>query len=260
MIHPTAIISPESTIHSSVKIGAYAQVEGKADLAEGCRIGAGAQIIGDVRIGVGTQIGRGAIIGDTPQDFSFAPETESGVKIGKNNTVREHVTIHRSAQPGGMTEVGDDNFIMVGAHLGHDVRVGDGNVIANACLLAGHVTLGNRAFLGGGAVFHQFLRIGNLAIIQGNGRFSRDVPPYCTGSGLNQIVGLNAIGLRRAGFPPEVRKGIRTLYDLLFRSGKNLSQAVKAAQGTRWDPEAAELLHFVTAESSKGICTHGREG
>lgn len=254
MLHPTALISPDAQIDPSVEIGAYAIIEGPVRIAAGCKIAAHAQIVGDTMIGEGTSIGRGAVIGENPQDLSFDPATGSGVRIGKNNVIREHVTIHRGSKPGSMTAVGDGNFIMVGVHFGHDVRVGDGNVIANSVLLAGHVHIGSKTFIGGGAVFHQFLRIGDHCVIQGNSSISKDIPHYCAAALLNRVTGLNIVGLRRAGFKAEERAELKELFDLICRGGMNLSQALAAARTRTWTPHAEKFLMFLEAPTKKGVC------
>ncbi len=254
-VHPTALIDPRAQIDPGVEIGAYAIIEGRAQIAAGCRVGSHAQIIGDVRIGAGSTIGRGAIIGDHPQDLSFDPAMESGVIIGEKNTIREHVTIHRSNKPGGHTRIGDGNFIMVGAHLAHDVFVGDRNVIANNALLAGHVHVGSNSFLGGGSVFHQFLRVGDFCMTQGNSAMSADVPHYCSVNKLNRLAGLNVIGMKRAGFTTADRGAVKEMFNLLFRSGKNLAQACATAREKTWPPHAEKLLQFIEARGKRGICT-----
>lgn len=260
MIHPTAIIDPAAQIDPSVEIGPYVVIEGPAQIAAGCRVEAHAQLVGDVRIGQGSVIGRAAVIGGTPQDLSFDESTKSGVLIGEKNVIREHVTIHRSNKPGCFTTIGDGNFLMVGCHLGHDVHVGSKNVIANAVLLAGHVTVGNNSFLGGGAVFHQFLRIGDYCMIQGNSCFGNDVPHYCAGFRTNLLAGLNVIGLRRAGFTAEERGEIKKLFQSLFVSGLNLSQAVAAVREQTWSEKANRLLEFVATPTKRGIARPRLDG
>ncbi len=254
MFHPTAIISSEASIDSSADIGAYVVIEGPVKIGAGCKVAPHAQIICDTVIGEGSSIGRGAVIGENPQDLGFDAAVSSGVRIGKGNIIREHVTIHRGSKAGSMTEMGDGNFIMVGAHLGHDVRMGDKNVIANGVLLAGHVSIGSNTFIGGGAVFHQFLRIGDYCVIQGNGSFSKDIPHYCAAQRINRVTGLNVIGLRRAGFTTADRAALKELFDLLFRSGMNLSQAREAARARSWPTQAERFLQFVEAPSKKGVC------
>ncbi|MBK8091727.1 MAG: acyl-ACP--UDP-N-acetylglucosamine O-acyltransferase [Verrucomicrobiaceae bacterium] len=254
MIHSTALIDSRAQIDPTAEIGPYVVIDGPAVLAAGVRVEAHAQIVGKVTVGAGTVIGRAAVIGAEPQDLGFDPATDSGVVLGEQNVIREHVTIHRGSKNGGLTRVGDRNFIMATAHLAHDVVLGDRNVIANAALLAGHVQVGNNSFLGGGAVFHQFIRIGDFCIVQGNGGLGKDLPHYCMAQRINRMTGLNVIGLRRAGFSTEDRATLKELFSLLFTSGKNLSQALAAAAEREWPAKAARMLEFVRAPSKKGVC------
>lgn len=254
MIHSTAIIDSRAQIDPSAEIGPYAVIDGPATIAAGCRVMAHAQLVGDVRLGAGTVIGRGAVIGAEPQDLSFDPATQCGVIIGEKNDIREHVTIHRGSKPGQFTTIGNGNLLMVGCHLGHDVRIGDKNVIANAVLFAGHVQMGNHTIIGGGTVFHQFIRIGDHCMIQGISGFGKDIPHFCIGYRINRLSGLNVVGLKRAGFPVAERGAIKEMFDLVFRSGKNLSQAVAAAREKTWPPAAERMLQFIETPSKRGIC------
>jgi UDP-N-acetylglucosamine acyltransferase len=257
MIHPTAIVSPEAEIAPDAEVGPYAVVEGPARIGPRCRILAHAIIKGDVVLGADNLVDHHAVIGGWPQDLAFRPETPSGVTVGERNVFRENVTIHRGTSPGSRTVVGDDNFLMAGAHLAHNVRLGNRNILANNVLLGGHVEFGDRVFAGGAALFHQFVRVGSLAIIQGAGGFSKDVPPYALGAEHNTLFGLNVIGLRRAGFSAETRAEIQELYRILFRSGKPLADALAEASARAWGPEAAAVVTFVAA-SKKGIAAHAR--
>ncbi len=257
MVHPTALISAEAQVDPSAEVGAYAIIEGPVKIGPRCRIAPHAQIVGDTVVGEGTSIGRGAVIGETPQDIGYDPAIASGVRIGANNVIREHVTIHRGSKEGGLTEVGDGNFLMVGAHLGHDVKLGDRNILANAVLVAGHVHIGSSTFVGGSAVFHQFIRIGDYCVVQGNGSFSRDIPHFCAALRVNRLSGLNVIGLRRQGFTADDRSSIKALFNLIYRTGRNLTQALAAAREATWSVHAARLLAFLEAPSKKGVCTLG---
>jgi UDP-N-acetylglucosamine acyltransferase len=255
MIHPTAVIHSSAQIDPSVEVGAYCVIDGPAKIAAGCRIESHAQIVGAVEIGEGTVIGRSAIIGGDPQDIGFDRQTPSGVVLGARNTIREHVTIHRGSKPDSVTRIGEGNFMMVGSHLAHDVILGDRNILANACLLGGHVRMGNGTFVGGGAAFHQFIRVGDSCVIQGTGGFSKDIPHFCAAYGVNRLGGLNVIGLRRQGFSSDQRAAIKEMFRLLFSSGRNLSQAIAAAQERQWPEPAQRLLDFVAEPSKKGICS-----
>lgn len=254
MIHPTALIHADAQIDPSATIGPYVIIDGPAKVGPGAKVEAHAQLVGDVAIGSGTTIGRAAIIGGDPQDLSFKPETASGVIIGENNVIREHVTIHRATKPGTFTTVGNKNYIMASVHFAHDVQIGNNNVIANAALFAGHVHVENNCVVGGGAVFHQFIRIGSYCIIQGNGGFGMDIPPYCCAARINELSGLNIIGLRRAGFSSTDRAAVKSLFDLVFRSGLNLTQAREAIAQREWPAVCQSFIDFVNTSSRRGIC------
>ena len=254
MIHSTAIIDSRAQIDPTAEIGPYAIIDGPVVLGAGVRVLAHAQIVGKVTVGAGTVIGRAAVIGGEPQDLGFDPATDSSVVLGENNTLREHVTIHRGSKNGSVTRIGDRNFIMAGAHLAHDVVLGDRNILANGALLAGHIHVGNNTFIGGGAVFHQFLRIGDFCVVQGNGSFSKDIPHYCAAQRINRVTGLNVIGLRRNGFSTEERAAIKDLFHLLFSGEKNLSDAIAEAAKREWPEKAMRLIDFVRAPTKKGVC------
>jgi UDP-N-acetylglucosamine acyltransferase len=253
-IHPTALVSPEAQIDPAAEIGAYVVIEGPVRISAGCRVLPHAQVLGDTVVGEGTSIGRGAILGENPQDLGFDAATRSGLRVGKNNVIREYVTIHRGSKEGSMTVIGQGNFIMAGVHFGHDAQVGDNNVFANDALLAGHVHVGSNAFIGGGAVFHQFLRIGDGCVVQGNGSFSKDIPHFCTAQRINRVTGLNVVGLRRRGATTEERAALKELFDLIFRSGRNLGQAIAAARERTWSAHGEHFLRFLEAPSKKGVC------
>lgn len=253
-VHPTALVDPGATIAEDVEIGPYSIIGSQVTIEPGCRIASQVNLIGKVSIGKNSEIGIGSVIGADPQAVDFDPSIESGVRIGERNRLREYVTIHRSLDAGKQTLVGDDNFLMTGAHLGHDVILGNHNVIANNCLLAGHVTVEDRCFLGGGSVFHQFIRIGSYVITQGLTAMGQDIPPFLMAAGTNQIGGLNIVGMRRAGFDPSDRKEIKRAFKLVYSQGLNLPQALKEAAKQEWSAPAEALLTFLRAESHRGVC------
>lgn len=257
MIHPTAIIGPEVSLpadESEIEIGPYAVLRGKITIAPGNTIHPHACIEGEVILGEGNTIGHGAIIGTLPQDTSFHPSTPSAVHIGSRNTIREYVTIHRSASENGATTIGDDNFLMAGSHYGHDVKLGNRNIVANDALLAGHVEVADNVFIGGGAVFHQFIRIGRNAMIRGNTGFSMDLPPFVTASDINRVASLNIIGLRRAGIGPENRLSLKRAFDLVIRQKAPIREIEKRRADTEWAPEALEFLDAYLNAGKKGVC------
>jgi len=208
----------------------------------------------DCSLGARNSIGYGTVIGAAPQDFAHDESIQSSVVIGDDNDLREYVTIHRGTKPDTSTVVGNNNFLMTGVHLGHNCRLGDRNIIANNCLLAGYVEVADDVVFGGGAVFHQFLRVGRMVMIRGGTAWSADIPPYTTGLVINTLAGLNAIGMRRKGVSSPSRRDLKRAYQLIYRSGRNISQALEASQESEWEPEAREFLDFIRQTGKRGLC------
>jgi UDP-N-acetylglucosamine acyltransferase len=252
MIHPTAIIHPQAKLDPTATVGPYAVIDGEVELGPHCSVGPHAYLTGRLTMGSHNQFFAGCVIGEAPQDLKYkgAP---TRVRIGDHNVFREHVTVHRSTTVEGETVIGSHNFLMANAHVGHNSQVGDHVIMANGALLGGHVTVGDRAFISGNAVVHQFVRIGTLAILQGGTKTSKDVPPYTVTYEFNLIVGLNTIGLRRAGLTAAERLELKQLYRFLFRSGKNQRAAVAAAQKEFTGAPARHLLEFMAA-TKRGVC------
>lgn len=256
-IHPTAIVEDGAVLGADVEIGPYAIVGSEAIVGPGCRIFSHAVITSRVTLGPNNVIGHGAVIGAPPQDFAHNESMVSEVRIGSGNTFREHVTIHRGTKEGTATFVGNDNLVMVGAHFGHNARVGSRTIIANNCLLAGYVEIGDGAVLGGGSVFHQHMRVGRLAMVRGGTRFGKDIAPFLVADGENIVSGLNAVGLRRAGFSSQTRMELKRLFKQIFRSSLNVSQALSELDESELGPESREMIAFIR-DARRGIClAHG---
>lgn len=253
-IHPTAIVEPGAKMGHGVTIGPYVVIESGVVLGAGCQIAAHAQLLGNLHLGSRCRVGPGAVLGGFPQDRSFQPHFQSGVRIGADNDIREHVTIHRSASEGGLTVVGDGNFFMAGSHAGHDCVIGSHNTLANHCLLGGHVQLGDGIFMGGAVGVHQFVRVGDRVMIQGLSGISLDLPPFVMAGDTNRVYGLNMVGLRRAGFTAETRTELKKLYRIIYREQRSLSEALELADAQDWGPEARQFLGFIKAKSHKGVC------
>ncbi len=258
-IHPTAVVSPEAILGEDVEIGPHAVVGSEVTIGRGCVLGPHVVLEGSVILGEGNVLGAGAVIGAPPQDFAHSPDVRSDVRIGNNNRFREHVTIHRGTKEGTSTIVGNNCFLMVGAHLAHNVRLGDGVIITNNCLLAGYVEVADHVVLGGGSVFHQFIRIGSRAMVAGLSAFNKDIPPFAMANFRNILVGLNRIGLRRAGYSLETREAIQRAYKLLFRSGLPMRAALAESAGKDWPGEVRALLDFV-ATSKRGVIQMRKAG
>ena len=255
-IHPTALIDAKAQLAADVEIGPYSIIGAHVVVGKQSRIGSYVVLEGDVEMGEHNVIGHGAIIGTAPQDLSFSFQTRSGVRIGNNNIIREHCTIHRGTAEGSMTTIGSKNFLMVGAHVGHNCTIGSNVIIANNCLLGGYVEVQDNAFLGGGCVFHQFIRVGRLAITQGGSAFSVDIPPFVMAALLNYAIGLNVVGLKRAGLAREERDELKAAFKLIYTSGLNTSQALARAAERDWDAAAREFFDFIAGAKKRGICAY----
>jgi UDP-N-acetylglucosamine acyltransferase len=258
MIHPTAIIHPNAKLGANVRVGPYAVIDAGVELGEGCVVGPQVYLTGVTKIGKENKFHAGAVIGDAPQDLKYKDEP-TRLRIGDGNVFREHVTVHRSNKLEEDTVVGSHCLFMAGSHVGHNSVVGDHVIMANCAMLAGHVTVQDRAFISGSCMVHQFIRVGTLAIMQGGSGISQDLPPFTVARGDNGICGLNIIGLRRAGFSAEQRLELKQLYKALFRSGKNLREAIAAAHEKFGSPGAKTMLDFV-ASAKRGVCSDAGAG
>jgi UDP-N-acetylglucosamine acyltransferase len=253
-IHPTAIVDSGAHIASDVEIGPFSIIGPQATIGEKTIVQSHVVIEGEVMIGSGNFIGHGVIIGAPPQDISFSPERKTRVEIGDDNIIREYCTIHRGTAESSATKIGDKNFLMAGAHIGHNCVIGNNVVIANNCLVAGCVRVDDGAFLGGGSTFHQHMHIGRLVMVQGSSAFGKDLPPFVIAAERNCVFGLNVIGLRRAGFSASDREEIKRAFELIYLSGFNISQALEKAATMKFSAPAQEFLDFIENAKKRGIC------
>jgi UDP-N-acetylglucosamine acyltransferase len=253
-IHPTAIVDARAKIGADVEIGPFSIIGPHATIGEKTIVQSHVVIEGEVTIGSGNVIGHGVIIGAPPQDISFSPERKTRVEIGNDNIIREYCTIHRGSPDGSATRIGDKNFLMAGAHIGHNCVIGNNVIIANNCLLAGHVCVDDGAFLGGGSTFHQHMHVGRLVMVQGSSAFGKDLPPFVIAAERNCVFGLNIIGLRRAGFSQKDREETKAAFKLVYLSGLNISQALEKGAAMKFGARAREFLDFVANAKKRGIC------
>lgn len=252
-IHPTAVIDPRAEIDVNVTIGPYVVIDGAVKIKAGTHVMAHAYLTGWTEIGADNEIHPGAVIGEAPQDKAYKGQ-ESYLKIGNRNIIREHAQIHRGTVPGSSTALGDDNFLMATAHIGHNCKLGDNVILANGALLAGYVEVGNSVFISGNCVVHQFVRIGDFALMRGLSGTSRDVPPYAIIDWQHTVRGVNVVGLKRAGFDEKRIRVIREAFRVLFRKGRNLSLAVKELENQeRANSDVSALLDFIRT-SKRGVC------
>jgi len=253
MIHATAIVDTGAQLDSSVQVGPYAVIDAGVTLGAGTVVGPHCHLTGRTTIGARNRFHAGCVIGDAPQDLKYKGEL-TGLRIGDGNVFREQVTVHRSNCPEEDTVIGDDCFLMVNSHLGHNARLGNKVILANGALLSGHVVAADRVFISGNCLVHQFVRIGTLALMQGGSAVSKDLPPFTIARGGNHICGLNIIGLRRAGYTAEQRLELKRVYRQLFRSRLPLKEALRQAEGFAPDSPAAHLIEFA-ASSPRGLCS-----
>jgi UDP-N-acetylglucosamine acyltransferase len=252
-IHATAIVSPGASLGRDVEVGPFAMIGPSVVVGDGCRLAARVTLERNVRLGAEVSVGIGSILGGEPQDLKFGGE-ETWVEVGERTRIREYATINRGTSESGVTSIGAECFVMSYVHLAHDCHIGTGVIIANGTQLAGHVTVQDRAILSGLVAVHQFVTIGAMAFIGGCSRVNQDIPPFVKAVGNPvELYGLNTIGLRRAGYPPETITALKRAYRLFFNSDLNLSQAQeRARQELPPLPEVDSLLDFV-ASSARGI-------
>jgi UDP-N-acetylglucosamine acyltransferase len=254
MIHPTALIHPSARLGNGISIEAYAVVGAQVEIGDGCEVGHHAVIQGPTRLGRNNRIFPHACLGGAPQDLGYRGEA-TRLEIGDRNIIREFVTIHRGTpKDRRVTRVGNDNMVMVQAHVAHDCLIGNHVIMANAATLAGHVTVGDFVNIAGLCAIHQFVRIGAHAMLGGGTMAPLDIPPFAMANGNRaKLHGLNRKGLQRRGFSPEDIRQLKQAYGLLFRSKLRLEQAIAAVvEADLNSGHVAYLLNFIH-ESKRGI-------
>jgi UDP-N-acetylglucosamine acyltransferase len=255
-IHPTAIVAPSARLAGDVVVGPYCVIGEYVELAAGVSLKAHVVIEGRTKIGEGTRIFPFASVGFEPQDLKYDGEL-STLEIGRNNTIREHVTMSPGTAGGGMvTRVGDNCLFMVGAHVAHDCQIGNHVIMANNATLAGHVVVEDYALLGGLSAVHQFVRIGRHAMIGGMSGVERDVIPYGQVMGDRaRLYGLNIIGMQRRGYSRDDIQGLRNAYNCLFGDAGTLSERVdEVAKRFGGVAPVDDLVAFIRADSTRAIC------
>lgn len=254
-IHPSAIVEDGAQVHPSATIGPFTIVESGAVIGPDCVIESGVRIYSAARLGAGNRVCHGATLGAEPQDLSYTPDKSKPLIIGDHNHFKEGVNISRGVKSDHGTRIGDHNYLMAFAHIGHDCVVGDHNIFANGATLAGHVELAHHAFLSGHVAVHQFARIGAFVMVAGVTGVSQDVPPFTLVDGHRaEIVGLNAVGLKRNGYDQAARTLIKRAYRTLYKSGLSKADAVAALRAEA-HPAVGEIVAFVEA-SQRGLVAH----
>lgn len=246
LIHPTAVIHPGAELDSTVKVGPYAVIGEKVKVGPDTWIGAHVVLDGWTEIGARNQIFPGAAIGLASQDKKY-DGSESLVKIGDDNRIREFVTINCATYADEVTLIGDRNLIMAYTHVAHNCVIENQVVITNAVSLGGHVYIESQARVGGMSGIHQGVRIGRLSMVGGMSRITRDIPPYFLVEGNpGRVRALNLVGLQRAGVADledgEVFRSLKQAFRLLYRSGLPLNEALEKLE-TQLSNEHLQHLH-----------------
>jgi UDP-N-acetylglucosamine acyltransferase len=251
-IHESALVDLGARIDTDVEIGPYAVVEADVEIGAGCRVGAHAVLKSGLRLGRRVRVYEAAVLGGDPQDLKYKGAPSYAV-VGDDSVIREFATIHRSAHPEGTTRVGRGAFLMGYGHVAHDCEIGEEAIVASYAALAGHIHIGRRAFVSGGVVIHQFSRIGELSMIGGGSKVNLDVPPFFTVDGVPaRAVGLNLVGLKRAGVTDDDVRALKRAYRLLYRSKLPLRDALREIEALG-NVFARALAEFVRS-SERGIC------
>jgi UDP-N-acetylglucosamine acyltransferase len=254
LIHTTAIIHPGARLAADLEVGAYALIGEHVEIGAGCRIGPHVVITGHTRIGRNNRVFQFVSLGEAPQDKKYAGEP-TRLEIGDGNTIREFCTFNcGTVQDGGVTRLGDDNWIMAYVHLAHDCQIGNHTIFANNSQLAGHVHVDDYAILGGFTAVHQFCRIGAHSITAIGTVVLQDIPPFVTASGNTaKPYGINAEGLKRRGFSADAVSRIKRAYKTLYKSKLMLDEARQEIEAqARACPDLQLLLDFLKL-STRGI-------
>lgn len=252
-IHPTAVVAPEARLGEGVEIGPHCVIGPEVSLGDGTRLINNVTVDGRTSIGRGCTLYTGVCIGFPPQVKGRTFETPS-VRIGNDNVLREHTTVHGASKPEGATVIGDRNYLMVNTHVAHDCILGNDIVMANAVVLGGHVTIEDGAVLGGVAGVHQFVRVGRLVMLGAYTKLVTDAAPYSIVDGNPAaFYGANVVGLRRAGFKPEEVRAVRRALITLLGTGRNLSLAQQEVRADSGQYETVRhILDFVST-SKRGV-------
>jgi UDP-N-acetylglucosamine acyltransferase len=249
-----AVIDPKANIGESVTIGPFSVIGPNVTIGENSWIGPHVVINGPTTIGAENKIFQFTSIGEIPQDKKFHSE-ESRLEIGDGNTIREFVTINRGTDHGGgITKVGNNNWLMAYIHIAHDCIVGNNVVFSNNATLAGHVTVGDGVILGGFTLVHQFCAIGNNVFTAMGSSISKDVPPYLMVSGTPAHPhGINSEGLKRLGLSSEVIKNIKMVYKHLYRSGLSFDDAKNEIEKIVDSCDEVKIMHEFLRNSKRSI-------
>ena len=251
-IHPTAVVDPRAEIGEEVEIGPHVVVEGKVRVGDRCVLRPGVHLIGPLTMGRQNMVFSHAVLGERPQHLKYNGEPTS-VEIGDHNIFRENVTVHRGTTQAWVTRLGHYNFLMAGSHVAHDCHVGNNCVLVNGALLGGHCVLEDNVTISGNSAIHQYVRIGRLALLSGVSASTMDIPPFIIQQSRNGVVGVNVVGMRRAGVSTEHIDAVRRAFHIIYREERTLATSLEQIDEELGSvSEVAEMTAFIRA-SKRGI-------
>ncbi len=252
-IHSSSIIDPGAVLGEGVSVGPFSIIGPHVKIGKGTVVGSHVLIEANTVIGESCKIFHGASIGGEPQIMGFE-DISSSVEIGDETVIREYATIHRSMFKDGVTRIGKNCLLMAYSHLGHDCEIGNQVVIVNGTGLSGHVIVEDQAFISGLVGIHQFVRIGRNAMVGGMAGVNQDVLPYSMVEGTPaRLLSVNAVGLKRANFKPNVRADIKKAFKIISQPDLNTSQSLeKIRSEVEMHEEINHLLDFIK-NSTRGV-------
>ncbi|MDR1433449.1 MAG: acyl-ACP--UDP-N-acetylglucosamine O-acyltransferase [Puniceicoccales bacterium] len=259
-IHGSAIVGGGVSFGSGVTIGPYAVIGDGVTIGDGTTIGSHAEVKTGTTIGSNCLVDSFAAIGGLPQDESFDEKIRSGVTIGDNACIREHVTVHRASEESSSTKIGSGCMLQSGSHVAHDCTVGDGSILASGSMLGGHAVVGKKCFIGGGSAVHQWVTIGDCVILGGASATALNIPPYAMAFEVSTVIGLNLVGLRRAKISSESIVALKNCFREFYARVGNFADRAKRMMGEGFasTEETKNFLNFFLIETKRGFAPKRR--
>jgi UDP-N-acetylglucosamine acyltransferase len=251
-IHPTAVVCADAVLADNVEVGPYVVIEGRVVIGPDCILRPHVTLCGPLSMGPGNLVFPGAVLGERPQHLKYNNEPTS-IEIGDHNVFRENVTVHRGTTHSRITRIGNHNYFMVNAHVAHDCQVGNRCIFANGALLGGHCVVEDNVYLSGNCAVHQFVRIGRLALLSGVSATTKDIPPFVIQQNIDTVVGVNVVGMRRAGLSHAQIDAVREAFRVIFRANMVLPAALAHLDQELGHVDVVQELVRFLRQSHRGI-------